>query len=59
MKSERDKERRREKHRNERRQYTATLRLDPKEMQRCKTCGGLVKLPCHKCYIDGLKGVKC
>jgi len=58
MKTESDKERRRNKHRNERRVMFATLSLDPKAMVRCSTCGGMVKAPCLKCQIDSLKGMK-
>lgn len=49
MKTESDKERRRNKHRNERRVMFATLSLDPKAM---------VKMPCLKCHVDEMKGKK-
>jgi hypothetical protein len=55
MKTQSDKERRREKHRSERRMMFATLSVDPKAMVRCLGCGGKVKMPCRLCAVRGVK----
>lgn len=55
MKTQSDKDRRREKHRNERKLYTSTLNLNPKFMVRCSGCGGIVKAPCLLCQVRGVK----
>lgn len=38
-------------------QFHAQLVIE-RNSRRCPTCGGKALLPCHKCYIDSLKGTK-
>lgn len=54
MKSEAEKQRRRERHRIERQQLKSLV--SPRvPFVKCPTCGGRVKLPCRLCELRGAK----